>query len=135
MTAAKDKDGIIKCVISDSAPSDFEKQFGRVWSWFIKVPMSLFLPVVRMWVRLLAKYSLTDASPLKNVSDISCPVYLIHGAEDRFVLPDMASELYDGITSEKEITIVPEATHTHSVDVDPTLYWTRVDSFITRHLG
>ena len=135
MTAAKDKSGIIKCVISDSAPSDFEKQFGRVWSWFIKLPMSLFLPAVRMWVRLLAKYSLTDASPLKNAQDIKCPVYIIHGADDRFVLPEMAEEIHRAINAPKELMIIPKATHTHSVDVDPARYWLEVDAFIKKHIG
>lgn len=37
MTASTHTDECIKCVISDSAPTDFSELFEHIWSWFVKV--------------------------------------------------------------------------------------------------
>jgi fermentation-respiration switch protein FrsA (DUF1100 family) len=75
------------------------------------------------------------ASPIRKVCNIEKPCLNIHGSEDHFVSTDMADSLYEKMKCEKELLIVPNADHTQAVDVNPGMYWARIDSFMSRYLG
>lgn len=134
MTASNKLDERVKCVISDSAPTDFSTQFKHVWSWFVKIPSKIILPAINMWMKIFAKYSLHDASPINNIKNIKIPCLIIHGKQDHFVQETMAHEIFEEIKGFKELLIVPNADHTQSSKVDPTAYWKKVDSFLLEHM-
>ena len=134
MSAAADTDRRISCVIRDSAPTSFPRIFAHVWSWFVKIPSSIFFPGVSLWMRMLAGYSMNDASPIDRAGDINCPCLIIHGEEDHFVLPEMAKSLYEAISEPCELLLVPGASHTHSIDTSPELYWSHADTFLAQHM-
>lgn len=135
MTASTQIDEHIKCVISDSAPTDFSQQFEHIWSWFVKMPPKIILPAINMWMKLFAKYSLEDTSPINNIGKIRIPILIIHGEQDHFVRVQMAYELFKKIKSPKEILIVPDANHTQSVSVRPDLYWKQIDAFLDKNMN
>lgn len=134
MTASNQLDERVKCVISDSAPADFSTQFKHIWSWFVKIPSKIILPAINMWMKILAKYSLYDASPQNNIKNIKMPCLIIHGKQDNFVQETMAHEIFEEIKGVKELLIVPNADHTQSLKVAPIAYWKKVDSFLLEHM-
>lgn len=135
MTASTQTDKNIKCVISDSAPTDFLRQFEHIWSWFIKIPPKIILPAVNMWMKLFAKYSLEDTSLINNIEKMRIPSLIIHGEQDHFVRVQMAYELFENISTSKELLIVPNADHTQSIDVSPDLYWKQIDAFLDKYMN
>ena len=135
MTASTQTDKHIKCVISDSAPTDFSQLFEHVWSWFVKIPSKIIFPAINMWMKLLAKYSLKEASPINNIEEMRIPCLIIHGEQDHFVRVQMAYELFENISTSKELLIVPNADHTQSIDVSPDLYWKQIDAFLDKYMN
>ena len=134
MAASNSKTSNIKCVLSDSAPSDFKKEFTYVCKKFINIPISIILPAVNFWMKILAKYSFKDASPINNIGKVRVPCLIIHGENDHFVKVEMAYELFENIDTAKELLLVPNANHTQSVKIEPNMYWDKVDMFLSKYM-
>lgn len=52
-----------------------------------------------------------DVSPLKAAAQISIPVLLLHGADDRDTLPAHSMRVYDALRGPKQFMLVPGASH------------------------
>lgn len=122
----------VKCIITDSAPSSVYKQMQRVYSWMVRLPRFPIFSLTEVAIRLFAGFKLSDATLIPNISNIQKPWLIIHGKEDGFVKADMANELFEAATCEKEILLVDKADHVKSVEVNQVLYWNKVDEFIKK---
>ena len=58
------------------------------------------------------------------------PVLFLHGAEDRFVTPRNARELYERTKGKKELYLIPGAEHAVSVFAAPEEYKEHVTTFL-----
>lgn len=101
MAAAK-KSELFSIVISDSAPSDFNRMFMRILKHRMGLVAHLFMPMLYLYTRVFAGYSLADASAGEYVSQISIPTLYIHGQSDGLVPLEMMTELYEKSTCQKE---------------------------------
>ena len=91
----------------------------------------LLLPLVNLYCRLLAGYSLTDASPLDAVARTEVPIFFLHGQEDHFVPTAMAEELFRACTSgKKELLLVPGARHAAARSHAPALCYDAISRFL-----
>lgn len=123
----------VKCIITDSAPSSVHKQMQRVYSWMVKLPIFPIFSLTEVAIRVFAGFKLSDAAVIYNISTIQKPWLIIHGKEDGFVNVDMANELFEAATCDKkEMLLIDKADHVKSVEVNPILYWNRVDEFIKK---
>ena len=59
----------------------------------------------------------------------------IHGSNDTYVPTEMVYQVYEACPTEKELLIIEGAAHAASADVDPTLYWDSVTTFLNRFLS
>ena len=135
LTSAANHSCLYTNVISDSAPSSFCTMFIRILCHKMGRLGRLIVPMLSMWTKLFAGYSLYDASTEKAVSRITCPVLYIHGASDGFVPPEMMHLLYDKTCSSKKKLLIDGAEHTHAVDVAPDSYWNCIYDFLAQHGG
>lgn len=131
MAAAK-KSELFSIVISDSAPSDFDRMFMRILKHRMGSIARLFMPMLYLYTRVLAGYTLKEASAGEYVSRISIPTLYIHGQSDGLVPLDMMTELYEKSTCQKEYFVMQGAEHTGAIKTDKDLYLRKVSDFIQR---
>ena len=75
----------------------------------------------------------SDAAPIKTVSQIKVPVLFIHGDADKLVPFEMMGKLFDECGAEvKEKFIVEDAGHADAKNKDPQKYFSRVFEFLNK---
>ena len=132
LMAAEKKSELFSIVISDSAPSDFNRMFMRILKHRVGLVAHLFMPMLYLYTRVFAGYSLADASAGEYVSQISIPTLYIHGQSDGLVPLEMMTELYEKSTCQKERFVMQGAEHTGAIKTDKGLYLRKVSDFIQR---
>ena len=60
-------------------------------------------------------FDVEQVSPVRAAASIRAAVLLIHGAEDRDTGPDHSRRIYDALTGEKRLIVVPGAGHGQSL--------------------
>lgn len=124
----------VKLIVADCGYSDLSKQFSNVIHEY-KVPAYPFIKTTNAMNKLVYKFDYTKIKPIEHVKNAKVPILFIHGKDDCFIDPNMAFELYNACTSEKDILIVDGADHAQSYDTNPELYSEKVREFINIHLN
>ena len=131
LTAAKSHD--VAAVIDDCGYSDayeilseqMEKIFGLP-----RFPVMNFVDIVCHW---RTGVYLSDASPIKAVTQSNAPMLFIHGDADRLVPPDMMERLYDASHAQlKEKLLLKDVEHAVAMPHDREKYFAAVFGFLTR---
>ena len=81
-----------------------------------------------------AGYSFKEASSVEQVKKSKTPTLFIHGDQDTFVPYTMLDKVYNAANCEKEKLVIKGAKHAESVNVDATLYWSTVKSFVEKYV-
>ena len=82
----------------------------------------------------LLKYHITvrQMSPIRQLKENRVPVLFIHGAEDEFIFPHHARDMYRVTRGVRRLHIIPKADHAHSIIVAPELYRKYVRTFFKK---
>lgn len=125
----------IICCIADSPYDNIIGQIEYLLGKRSNITKKIVIGLFKANMRLRAKVKARDASPLAIMKNINVPVVFIHGKDDRYVLPDNSSRLYELCKSDiKELLIVEEAGHVCSFVVNPDEYEKVFASFVDRIL-
>lgn len=125
----------IICCIADSPYDDIIGQIEYLLGERGNITKEIAIGLFKANMRLRAKASVSDASPVTSMSHIKLPIMFVHGKDDRYVLPDNSSRLYELCKSDiKELLIVEEAGHVCSFVVNPDEYEKVFASFVDRIL-
>lgn len=81
-----------------------------------------------------AGYRFEEASALNQVKKSKIPTFFIHGGADNYVPTKMAYSLFEACPAEKELYIVPGASHTAARNTDPAEYDKRVAGFVMKYM-
>ncbi len=124
----------VRCVIADcpysSAEAILKKEIGRM-----RLPVSIFYPLMRIGARLFGSFKLEDADVALAAREKNLPLLLIHGEDDDFVPTNMSKIIANGSRGACELHIFPRARHGTSYLTDPEGYMQIVDKFIENYLG
>lgn len=96
----------------------------------IHIPEFLSVPLGRAAARLWGHFSLTEASAEEAVKHGKIPMLLIHGTEDKYILPEMSREIQANCVVECFLELFPGATHAGSCLTDMGRYSKVVASFV-----
>ncbi|GCE31504.1 alpha/beta hydrolase [Dictyobacter alpinus] len=124
----------VKCVISDCAYTSVMDILSYQGKRMYHLPPFPIIYTTSLVCKLRAGYSFSEASSLKQIMKTKLPVYFIHGEEDTFVPTDMAHRLYAACPTYKELTMVPQAGHGISFNVDPAAYARYVEQFLVKFI-
>ena len=125
----------IICCIADSPYDDIIGQIEHLLGERSNITKKIAIGLFKANMRLRSKASASDASPVTSMSHIKLPIMFVHGKDDRYVLPDNSSRLYELCKSDiKELLIVEEARHVCSFVVNPDEYEKVFTSFVDRIL-
>lgn len=120
----------VSAIISDCAYTDAYSMFAKQMKDWFGLPSFPLLDSMNLVLQLRGGYDLKEASALNAVRKTSLPVLIIHGDQDDMVPVDMAYELYEAASGEKELLIVPGAGHAQAMDKEPELYYRTVFEFL-----
>lgn len=132
MAAGEPLSGSVKCIIEDcgydSVYNEFKHQIKRIY----RLPAFPFLDAASLLCRLLAGYSLREASSTQQLQKARVPIFFIHGEKDDFVPLEMVKACAGACASEHQTWIVPGAGHGLSYRTDPGGYRQRIKAWIQR---
>jgi fermentation-respiration switch protein FrsA (DUF1100 family) len=96
-----------------------------------KIPGLVILPVGSLMIRLIAKFWLQEINPVEAITAVETPIFLIHGAEDKYIPPIHAQQLFDAkVRGNRKLWFAPEAGHALSQTVNPAQYDQKIGEFL-----
>jgi hypothetical protein len=121
----------LSCVVADCGFTSAAEILAYKLKKLYGLPSFPFLGAVVLLTRRLAGYDLRRASALAAAPRVSAPLLVIHGDQDAFVPPEMASRIHGAAGSRrKELYLVPGAGHAESFHVAGDEYAERVAAFV-----
>ena len=131
MAAGEDLPSNVRGIIADSPYSSPQDIIAKV-SGDMGLPPALSVPLLRTGTR-LAGFSLTEITAADAVRNVSVPILIIHGEDDRFVPCSMSGEILRANPAIRRYTF-PEAGHGISYMKNTPRYRQLVKEFICKTL-
>ena len=75
-------------------------------------------------------YSIKEMRPIDSLDENTVPILFLHGAEDRFILPEHSERMKEATKGYAELHLIPGADHAMSVLTDPKAYRKYVADFL-----
>ena len=124
----------VKVAVADCGFTSIWDIFDEKISKVINIPGDPILSSANRVNKAISGFDFKKASAIDQLKKADVPTIFIHGEEDTFVPFEMLQKLYDAAACEKELVTIPEAPHARNSIVNPELYWTSVDNFISEHI-
>lgn len=135
MTSGENIPKNVKCIVSDCAFTSAYEVFKHQLKKIHKLPSFPLLDIMGIICKYKNKYSIKEASALKQVKKSKVPIFFIHGSEDDFVPTSMVFDLYKNTPSEKDLMIIKGAGHGVSEMLEKDMYWKRIFDFIGKYIN
>lgn len=114
-----------------TSPADI---IGRVIRTDFHLPPKPVLPLLELYARLIAGFSLFQCSSAQSGRSAKTPILMIHGKADALVPWQMAQAGYDAYAGEKELILVEGAGHGMSYLTEPERLTCALIRFFERNL-
>jgi fermentation-respiration switch protein FrsA (DUF1100 family) len=115
--------------------------YTSVWDIFdnkirnnFKMPTFPFLNSMNTVNKVCSGFDFRKASSVEQLKKSKTPTIFIHGDKDTFVPYEMLEKVYEACASEKEKVTIAGSPHARNSVVNPELYWSSVDKFISKYL-
>jgi hypothetical protein len=125
----------VRCAVEDCGYTSVYDEFRSQASTITKFPAWPLLAAANMFANIRIKMDFHKNSALESVKKSKTPTLFIHGDQDTFVPYRMLDELYKNASCEKDILIVPSATHGESAFKEPQMYWDKVWGFVNKYIS
>jgi uncharacterized protein len=123
----------VKCIVEDCGFSSVEEQMNHQLGVLGHIPTPL-IGLISFESKILAGYSFSEANAVEQVKKSTTPILFIHGGADNLVPTRMVNELYNAAKCEKQLLIVPGASHGMSFHDAPELYVNTVKAFTEKYI-
>ena len=94
----------------------------------------LLVDLVSLTTRFWYGYSYQQMRPIDHLSDNTVPILFIHGAEDKFIIPDHSFRMAKATAGYSEVHLIHGAAHAMSAYTDPEAYRGYLKAFLD-HIG
>ncbi len=129
MVAGEDLPKNVVGIIADSGYASPREIIKRVIKR-MKLPVSIFYPLLKMGARLFGGFNLEESSPIEQIKKCKIPVLFVHGEADGFVPCEMSKTLYEACSSQKLLLTIPNAGHGLGFLIEPERYLKALDDFM-----
>lgn len=124
----------VKAIINDCGYTSVWDIFASELKLRFNLPAFPVLHMVNLVANFQVGYNFKEASALKQVKNSRVPMLFIHGDRDDFVPVEMAHQLYEVATVEKELLIIEGASHAEAKFAEPDVYYSHVFSFVDKYM-
>lgn len=135
MTSGEDLPDNVKVIVADCAYTAVEDVLAYQLKQLYGLPAFPLVPSTSVVTQVRAGYSFGEASALEQVKKTRVPMLFIHGDADTFVPVEMVYPLFEAHAGEKELLIVPGASHGTSYVQQPEMYEDAVIDFVGRYIA
>ncbi|MDE7123091.1 MAG: alpha/beta hydrolase, partial [Alistipes sp.] len=135
MVSGEEQRPYVRCFVEDCGYTSVRDEFRKELRDQFSLPAFPLLPVASALCEAKYGWNFGEASALRQVAKCRLPMLFIHGDADRFVPTWMVYPLFEAKPGEKELWIVPGATHATSYRDYPEEYARRVGEFVGRYVG
>jgi len=126
-------DSRVSFVIADCPYEDVYKEVKYITKRDYVVPTFLAVYVSSFYSLVRGGGLYSQISPIKVVNTFQAPILLIHGKDDKYILPSHTVNLYNKRFKDKELYLVEDAKHAKAYQEDKEEYTNRVYSFLTKY--
>ena len=127
-SAAYDKR--IEALITISAFADLNKTIAKQVSWL----PSFWRNRAIARAEEIADFNIADISPIKQIAEVTCPILIVHGTEDKYIPFLNGKKLYDAAKSEKYFYAVEGANHSTVLDKGSEALQHKIVEFVRDNL-
>ncbi len=86
---------------------------------------------LNVWIiKRLYNFNIYDASPIKYINNIKCPILFVHGTKDDYVPLYMVHTLYETFNGTKKIYLAENAGHVQSYPSNKEKYFEELKAFL-----
>lgn len=114
----------VKCIIDDCGFTGAYDQFIHI------IKSKLLVDLAGIFLKVVLKLDIREKSTINTLANSKYPVLFIHGGDDNFVPTEMSRRNYEACSAEKELLIVPGASHALSCMTDTEHYIEVVRKFL-----
>ncbi|WP_456272267.1 alpha/beta hydrolase [Bacillus sp. AK031] len=130
MTSGENLPPEVKGIIADSGYTSVEEELAHQLKYLYHLPPFPLMEITSAVTKARAGYTFAEASAVEQVKKNKLPLFIIHGDQDELVPAEMADELYEAASGEKQLWIVPGAGHTEAYTVAEEEYQKRLKAFL-----
>lgn len=123
----------VKCTISDCGYSSVTAELNYVLGKWFHLPKYPFNEVINLINKVKLGYYMTDVSTVKQLRKCHLPIFIIHGARDKYVPTYMSFQNYQAAAGPKALWIVPYASHGESYWINPQRYQEKIEIFLKHY--
>jgi fermentation-respiration switch protein FrsA (DUF1100 family) len=125
----------IAAVVADSAYASFIDAAKYSFHLVTRVPHFPMAPLAMHWAKVIVHVDANQLRPIDVIGRIAPrPILLTHGVLDEIVPVRHVHTLFQAAEEPKELWVVPDARHVGARDIDPDLYFGRVEGFLKQAL-
>ncbi len=140
LAAAKGLPPQVKGLVYDCGFDSAEAQMFYVAGCHMALPKVVLwwlMQFLKPMTRIIGRFDLREASPIKYAGNMHLPVFFVHGKEDSLVPVRMCKRLYRATyrSAYKKMLIVPGADHTYSYVRDKAGYEAGIKDLIKHCMG
>lgn len=134
MTSGETLPDNVKAIISDCAYTSVKAELSYQMKKMYNLPSFPLVNTTSLLTKIKAGYFFGEASAIKQVAKSNTPTLFIHGDKDTFVPYEMVYELYETCSSEKDLFVVPNATHATAYREDKEGYEKKISDFLNMYV-
>jgi fermentation-respiration switch protein FrsA (DUF1100 family) len=120
----------VKFIIADCPYSDVAQLMKHQFNEIKHMPFVPFKYFLDMRLRVVAKFSMKNASPINLMKDTEVPILFVHGSKDNFVPTYMSKDMYEAKKGHKKLLIIEGAAHANAYGTNRKLYEREVHDFL-----
>ena len=133
MASSLDLPENVKVMIADCPYTSPKEEIAHTMKTFYNLPVFPLIHTISFASKILAKSGFSDCDAREEIAKTKIPLFLAHGAEDRFVPTYMGKQIYDACNSPKELFIVEDASHGFAYVVATEEYRQKLMKFFKEH--
>lgn len=133
MAAGLPLPGNVRGIIADCGFTSPRAIMAHVLRAYMHLPVFPLLPAAALFTKSVAGFGLTEADAREALKQSRLPVLFVHGENDTFVPPAMSRENYAACAGEKELYLVPGASHGESYLIDRAGCEERLAAFLEKY--
>ncbi len=134
MAAGERQPPYVKCFVEDCGYTGVWDQFARELKAEFGLPPFPLLYIASLLCDWRYGWNFREASSLEQVRRCRLPMLFIHGDADDYVPTGMVRPLYEAKTGDKELWVVPGASHAMSYRDNREAYTARVAAFTGKYI-
>jgi pimeloyl-ACP methyl ester carboxylesterase len=120
----------VSFIVSDSAYHDIGTVVKDILHKY-HLPLKPLWPLINQDLQKLGDFEYDDTDVSIALKNNKIPILLLHGGKDTYVTPFQAQQIYNSLSSYKELVYFPDAVHASCITVDRAKYKDIVHKFLT----